>query len=408
MAASWRSEPRLIAAILAAALAPIVPAVLIFQSRLYFGQINDLPEYYASARMMLSGQGAGIYDLALLAAAQHELFPEMGQRVVGLYVPPFSAPLLVPVGLLPAGAAYAVWTSVLVSALVLSVFFLRAAFGLSVVQTLWLFAVLSLSGPAFESVRIGQLAPLLLLALSGALLALKGDRPLLAGFLLGVLLLKPQQLAPMVAYLLGCRRYRPLIGLVASGIVLVVLSLPLLGPAGYDNYWRLVSGSVEHTFSMQPELNPTARGQLLRIFPEAKGAVTLLAGALSICSLAGIAALGARLRQASWWLEAGLIAAVPLGLVTSLHCHDYDLLLLVPTVAALARSALRLNLPRWLPPAGMLVLAPYLLPFYTIVHNDYLLKAGGILNPMFVSLLATAVTLLAIAAGKSAPGENGV
>jgi hypothetical protein len=358
--------------------------------------------------MMLSGQGAGIYDLALLAAAQHELFPEMGQRVVGLYVPPFSAPLLAPVGLLPAGAAYAVWTSVLVSALVLSVFFLRAAFGLSVVQTLWLFAVLSLSGPAFESVRIGQLAPLLLLALSGAILKLKADRQWQAGVLLSVLLLKPQQLAPIVAYLAGCGRWRALSALVVGCLSLGALSLVLLGPAGYDNYWRLVSGSVEDTASMQPELNPTIRGQLLRIFPEAKSAVTLFACAVSMFSLAGIFAVGRRLRAASLWLEAGLIAAVPLGLVTSLHCHDYDLLLLVPTVAALARSALRLNLPRWLPPAGMLVLAPYLLPFYTIVHNDYLLKAGGILNPMFVSLLATAVTLLAIAAGKSAPGENGV
>lgn len=354
---------------------------------------------------MLAGRGAGIYDLALLGAAQHELFPDMGQRVVGLYVPPFAAPLLAPVGWLPAGAADAFWTSALVLALVLSLFVLRAAFRLSVVQTLWLFAVLSLSGPAFESVRIGQLAPLLLLALSGALLALKADRPFLSGFLLGVLLLKPQQLAPLVAYWLGCRRCRPLIGLVASGIVLVVLSLLLLGSAGYDNYWRLVSGSVEHTFSMQPEVNPTVRGQLLRFFPYAKGAITLLAGAISIFSLAGILALGAHLRKASWWLEGGLIAAVPLGLVTSLHCHDYDLMLLVPTVAALVERSAGLKLPVWLPPAGVIVLTPYLLPLYTVVHNDYLLQGGGIVNPLFVCLLVAACTLLALTLKEASGGK---
>ncbi|HEY9870437.1 MAG TPA: glycosyltransferase family 87 protein [Candidatus Obscuribacterales bacterium] len=380
---------------MAAVLAPVIPVLLIVQSRAYFGQVSDLPHFYAAARLILAGQGAQIYNVDILGAAEHQLFPEMGQRVVRMHMPPLAVPLLVPLGMLPVGVVDGVWTTTLVLALVASVVALKRIFALSAIQALWLSAVLSIWGPAFEAVRIGQLAPLQLLALSLAVGGFRKGQDLLAGLLLSILLLKPQQLIPLAVYLIGCRRYRAIAALVASSAVLAVLSLVLFGPGAYQTYFGQLAGSVEQSIWLQPELNPTFRGQLLRIFPYARTAVAMVSFALAVVALAAIFMVGRTRGKTARWLEAGLIAALPLGLITSLHCHDYDLLLLLPTVAALLKQARTTRLPPWLPALSMICLLPYLLPVYTIVHNDYVL-AGAVINPLFLSLLTMTCILEAM------------
>ncbi|HEY9713405.1 MAG TPA: hypothetical protein V6C72_08035, partial [Chroococcales cyanobacterium] len=66
-----------------------------------FGEISDLPEYYAPARMVLSGQGRDIYDLDKLGKVEQQIFPVMKDRVIGLYIPPQGMVMLVPLALLP-------------------------------------------------------------------------------------------------------------------------------------------------------------------------------------------------------------------------------------------------------------------------------------------------------------------
>lgn len=379
--------------ILFALLAPILPLVLIFSSQAWFGQISDFPEYYASARMMLEGQGALIYKLDSLGLVQHMLYPSMAERVVGLYIPPFALPWLLPLGWFEPATVPIVWTIVQIVAIALSLLILKQAFSLSIKAVLWLWAVLSISGPFYESLRIGQVAPLLLLGFSLALWAFKHNRQFLGSVALSVLLLKPQELAPFLVYLIGARRYSVIGYLIMLTGLLCGASLILIGADGYKNYFDLLGSSVENTVWMQPELSATFRGQLLRAFPDQKLMVTQVSSVILLGGLALTFYLGRRESRQPKWLEAGLATALPLGLVTSFHCHDYDLLLLVPSIVSLVKSGLVKNPPGWLVFVGLACTLPFLLPFYVEIHYQYLLQ-GGLINPLFWLLVCGSVLAL--------------
>src|SRR5438067_13650334 len=71
----------------------------------------DLAEFYVPARMILSGQGAGIYRYETYKAAVDAILP--GAVAVVLYAPPPGLPLLLPVGLLPVELLRWFWWSFL-------------------------------------------------------------------------------------------------------------------------------------------------------------------------------------------------------------------------------------------------------------------------------------------------------
>ncbi|MBI4534186.1 MAG: DUF2029 domain-containing protein [Candidatus Melainabacteria bacterium] len=379
--------------ILFALLAPILPLVLVLSSQAWFGKISDLPEYYAASRMMLEGQGALIYKLDNLGAVQHMLYPSMAERIVGLYIPPIALPWLLPLGWLEPAIAPIVWMLVQIVAVAASLLILRKIFALSSKAVLWLWAVLSISGPLYESLRIGQLAPLLLLGFSLAIMALKNNRPFLGSLALSALLLKPQELAPFLVYLVGARRYKVISYLIVLTVGLCGASLLLIGVDGYKNYLDLLSSSVANTLWMQSELSATVRGQLLRFFPEQKVLVTQISSVILVGVLALIFCLGRRESCKVRWLEVGLATAFPLGLITSLHCHDYDLLLLAPSIVALVKGGLVKNPHPWLACVGLAGTTLFLLPLYVVIHYQYLLQ-GGLINPLFWLLVCGTVLVL--------------
>jgi hypothetical protein len=96
---------------------------------------------------------------------------------------------------------------------------------------------------------------------------------------------------------------------------------------------------------------------------------------------------------------------MPLGLVTSLHCHDYDLLLLVPSAVALLKSSAARKLPAWTKLAGIAALPLFLQPVYTYIHYDGLLK-GMRINPLFIVLLIFAVVMFTLTASARSIEEH--
>lgn len=383
-----------------AAVAPIIPLLLIWQSQPFFGAVSDLPEYYASAKMILAGKAAQIYSLPWIRAAQHSWFPAMQDRFVPIFIPPPSLLLLSPLACVPPEVVWFVWSLLLLFSFVVSIFLLRRIFLLSASQTLWIFAVVFLSGPLYESLRLSQLAPVMLVAFCAALWAMRRGNPLLAGVCLAVLFFKPQVLLPYVIFLAGVRRWRMLACLSGVLVFLFLGSFMVFGVEGWQSYLSLLSGSAVNSVYMQPELCPTIRGQLLRFFAHSSlsiitgiNIVSLIASIVTYCLIFVIAR---RIRESDNWLEESLLVSMPLGMISCLHVHEYDLLLLVPSVVAFVRNKMFKRLPVALQLFFICVLPMFMLPIYLNIHYDWLLKGGGVnplflLNPFFIVLVIFAV-----------------
>jgi hypothetical protein len=369
-----------------AAVAILVPGYLVIMSvAAAFGKVSDLPQYYSAGWMFINQQGGQVYDMEKLFAVQKQLFPMLDpERIgIGLFLPPLAVPMLVPVALMPVSLAPFMWLSVLTACVAASLFVLSKYFKLSTVQVIWMVALVSLSGACYDSLRIGQLSPILLLSLCTTVWALRREQDVLAGLLLTAFWLKPQYIIPLGALIVGATRLPTAIFIAIGGLGLAALAVGIMGFDSFSQYIELVKAPSSLPF-MQPELNPTVRGQLLRVGCP----VELASGIGSIIMCASIAfalALGWKLRARSDWFERACIAVVPLMLVTALHCHEYDLLLLVPAMVALLKSDLAKHIPMPAQIAGFLMLIPLLLPIYLDVHYKYMLK-GGLYNPYFFIL----------------------
>ena len=380
---------RLITAIFAMVFSLAVPIIVLPLSVLTFGAVNDLPEYYASASLITRGRGADIYQLESLGQEEQRIFPPMDGRVVGLFIPPFSVPLLMPVVLMPAAAAPVVWTIFLSVCAAATCVVLRKTFALSTVATLWLIAIMCLSGPLYESLRIGQLAPLLVLAFSASFLNMRQGREIAAGALLSVLLLKPQELLPIMLYLLGASKWKVVGTTVAVGTVLALISVALVGVDGWHNYFSLISDVKLNTQYMQPQISATVRGQLLRLGGVASDSANLVSLLVLGLTSTFILFCGKKFKGD---LHGLLFIAVPLGLVTALHCHDYDLLLLAPSIVSLVRFEPAARIPAPVTLTAVLAAGVFMVPVYVMIHYQYLLK-GGLLNPGFIVLFIGAAAL---------------
>jgi len=401
LSARSTNGPPLVIPLLAALMAVSILAGLLVLASKSFGRVSDLPEYYCAARLVIAGSGAQVYDLAALGRAENTTFPSLAGRCIGLMVPPLAIPVLMPLGFCPPSWAPTLWKIINVSALLASLCLLKALGELDTKTFLWFLAWFALSGPLFESLRIDQLAPLLLLALCAALWALKHNHPIVAAFALSVFWLKPQQIWPFALVLLACKRFKVISIATIISILLGLVSWYLLGYKGITNY-AMVLSPVAEPF-MQSNLGPTIRGQLLRIFPQQSQAVMVF----SLLALIAISLLifftARRFASGKNAIEIGTLLAMPLGLLASLHCHDYDLILLAPAIVFLLKYASKLTSNRWLLLAFAILVIPFMLSFYEDIHYSYLLIKGGLINPYFGILLVFALgVLVLIIANKTA------
>ncbi|MBX9688384.1 MAG: glycosyltransferase 87 family protein, partial [Candidatus Obscuribacterales bacterium] len=348
-----------------------------------------------------SGQGADIYKLNSVFRIEHEYFPSMQERGVGFYIPPFATPLLAALGLLPPGISYLFFLSASCLSVLFSVHLLGRTFSLKLQGKAWLFAGLCLSGPLFESLKIAQLAPFLLFSISLFLLLSKQKKDYQSGAALSLLLLKPQELLPLALYLLAKRKLKVLASLILLTLVLAAISLSFLGPEGYNNYLELLKDSAANTRFMQPELSATFRGQFLRLCEPANQMANLASAALLLLSLLLIFGQ-AVFNKESKEPETLLSFALPLGLLSALHCHDYDLLLLAPWGLSLYLQKDTNALTKAAKIAISILFALLSLPLYVPIHYQWLLTQKAALNPIFIAFLAACVlSILQVRASKT-------
>jgi len=347
------------------------------------GKVFDLPEFYASARMILAGQGGQIYSPEAIRVVEQQFFA--GQAGQVFYIPPPAAWLVSPLGLFNPIACNIFWPLILILAVCGSLFLLQRSYNLSNRTMLWAAVALVYSGPEWESIRHGQLAPLLLLALCLALYFEKKNKTVLCAAALSLLLLKPQYLLPLFVFLLGAGRLKLVLYLVLDSVILAASSLIVLGKNCYIEYYNLLHYSAIHREWMKPEVGPTIRGQLLRFFPTADAQVLILSSILTAAFLLLCFWMGRHWQKHKNLFELGLLSVLPGSMLTALHCHNYDLLLLLPTCFVLCQCW-RIKTFQPLVCKSFLSLLLFMLPIYSWIHYYYLLR-GGIINPLFFSLV---------------------
>lgn len=380
-----------IVATLFAAIGVGVLLFFVFLSMNFIGKVSDLPEYYAPAKMVIAGQGAEAYTVTGIGEAQHRLFTDMNGRVVALFVPPQGLALITPIGFVPIDILHYVWKGLLLGSLIATFVLLQRTFSLGYKQTCYLVAGVTLSAACFEAMRIDQLAPVLLLSYTAAIYCLEKKKDIPAGLWLILMVLKPQQFLPFLAFLAGTKRWKTLAVCGAGFVVLTGIAFALIGQQGMQNYSALVS-SPDSAQYMQPELTPTLRGQLLRIIPSASSTIFSATSAIYLLSIAIAFALGRRFANQEKNILLGVLTVMPLALVLSMHCHTYDLLLITPTILLLFSDKVIAFNSGWKLAtiyAGII----FLLPVALNVHNDYLMK-GGILNPYFFLLLVFGIAMI--------------
>lgn len=366
---------------------------VLYIGRQYVALFTDIGQFYMNAKMMLDHDCSLLYKIVLVP--DHEswkLFPENSRRVF-TYLPPFSLPLLLPFGFIPKQIAVEIWTALLFAAIVLGIAILNKYFHLNTKQLCTLIGISAISAPVYESLRIGQVGPFLFLSMVLCMVALRKNKPILAGLSLIGMLFKPQELVPFVLFLLGTGRYKPIIVLGIAVAILSGVAYMFIGIDGYKDYIDLMAAMRSNSM-MSAELTPTIRGQLLKLFPTHADAIGVVGTVIMLAGWSAIFLIGRNLKESEHWLEDGLAAWLPFSVVTAMYWHYYDMLVLMPALIALGTRG------HWaeFPPICKLILLLgacfFLLPLYIFVHYYYLLHMNGPINPMVWTMLSFSICCL--------------
>ena len=191
---------------------------------------EDLPAFWMAGRMALEGAAAKAYDPAIFQAA----LPPPNDTLLWLNPPHFLL-LTAPLGLLSYGAAKAVML-VLTFAALAGVAKLAARGPLS-------YIAIALSPAAYASLLVLQLAPFIVLGLIFSLTQAKA-RPLLSGFVLALLTVKPQYglLVPVFLAAAGC--WRAFGAAAFFTLLLMALSALIFSVETWTSYFSAIAGGL--------------------------------------------------------------------------------------------------------------------------------------------------------------------
>lgn len=424
---------RLLIPAVCALLAVVTTSRFILEALPDYLNYGDLPQYMASVRMIMEGQGADIYRPPYLGPMEEKLFPGLMRHVV-IFVPPLALPVLMPIGLLPDSCPECLFTLIEALAVAGGVFALARAFRFSLYSTLWWLGLLALSAPVYETIRIGALSGFVFLFFALSLMFLRENRTVPAGLFLSFMLLVPQIAVPFLVFLAGAKKRKLLAWVFLFLLMLFAVSLLLIGPDGYAAYITFFEEVIlKNELGSRVDITTTLRGQLTRLFPGNYGTIFGVASAVWAVFFAWLFVAARRLRRSAdlrsehvasgdatdsasgdaaecasgtsrkaefnggWiggsWIVPAVMISMPFGLLFSPYIQIYDTLLIVPSLMALQASGLLARLPDWVKILFLPAMALFHSSPYSAIHYYYLLH-GGVINPFFVTLLIISIFLI--------------
>lgn len=190
----------------------------------------DFGSQYGAAYVAMHHGWSHLYDLQPL----HEF--EAANHLDGLAPfqhPPPDAWLAVPFLLLPLRSAALVWQALLLAALIAAAFVVSPARRWDRALTL-----LSIAGfqPVLFALGYGTVSPIVCLLLVGTLWALEGEKPVLAGVLLGLTVLKPQLTLLVAPILLAAGYWKTAVTAFVVMAAMALASVAVIGLSGARDY----------------------------------------------------------------------------------------------------------------------------------------------------------------------------
>jgi alpha-1,2-mannosyltransferase len=339
---------------------------------------TDFSSFWSAAKLALAGVPGSAWDPAAHAAFQRAHFsPEAGFAdgyYAFFYPPPFLL-ICLPLGLLPYGAALAVWL------LVTGAGYVVAMRGL--LPRHWPWALIALGFPGLLlNAEHGQNG-----ALSAALFGMAAlwldRRPGLAGICLGALCFKPQLVVLVVPALVLAGRWRALAWAAGTAWAMCVGSLLVFGVAAWEGF---VANS--HLAGTALEMGLVGFGKMASVFAGVRllgGPVVAAWAVQAVVSLVAVGAVGMVARRRAGGAAEVATVAVAACLATP-FLLDYDLMLLAVPLAWVVAAAER---DGFLPWEKLVLGAAFLLP---LVARAVGMTVGVPVAPLVVlGLLAVVV-----------------
>ncbi len=290
---------------------------------------TDFSNVWAAGKLVLDGQPEAPYDPVRQFAAEKEAFGGRPVPFFGWHYPPLFLIVAAGLALLPYGWALLVWTTLTLSAYLVT---LRG-----ILQRPETF-VLALAFPAtFVNLGHGQNGFLTAALLGGALLLLD-KRPIVAGVLVGLLAYKPQfgLLIPLV--LLATARWRMIGAAIATVLAAAAVATALFGM----KVWVAFAESTKFTRVIVLEAGDTGWEKIQSVFSAVRmwgGSIDAAYAAQAALALAAAVSLVWlwRSRAADELKSAALACAC---LLATPYVLDYDLVVLAVAIAFFARHGL--------------------------------------------------------------------
>ena len=310
----------------------------------------DFSSFYAAVKMIHEGQGSHLYNIAAQGHYQSSLFPNVATRSGTLLFlhPPFEALPYIPLAYLSYPAAYFVCLIMNVLLLLVTVAVLSPY--MAELKALWKpFPMLLLLGffPVFIDLLQGQDSIWLLLAFALAFDSLKKRNSLRGGIFLGLGLFKFQYALPFLVPFVLWRRWKVVGGFAITGVLLLLLSLPVTGIQGMLSYVSFLFGLTRVLASQRIQ---SVVGILSNTMPNIHGIVEMVIPNLFhsvlqkiiVVLLSGLAVLWATVRWplnrtlSETHFDLGYSLALVMSILVSYHLLLHDLsLLLIPFVLVL-------------------------------------------------------------------------
>ena len=206
---------------------------------------------YVAAQAGLRFGWSRIYDFTTLRQLS-QVFPAAERSIdaTATYIsPPLLAWLFVPLTLVPEPVAYLIWTLGALAALVWTWHVSAPYDGLA--KLTLLLAALAL-WPVMQVFYYGQPGVVVVALVALAWWLIRAERPISGGVALAfATALKPQVVILVPLALLAAGRIKPVVGWVAAGLLLAVLSAANIGIDGISSYWqalKLVQDDTGHAY----------------------------------------------------------------------------------------------------------------------------------------------------------------
>ncbi|KRE94585.1 hypothetical protein ASG76_09185 [Nocardioides sp. Soil774] len=189
---------------------------------------TDFIAFWSAGRLALHGRAVDAWDLDLIGAFELSLYPGLAGPTQWAY-PPTTLALVIPFGALPHLLAFAAWVVI-----GLAVYLFALAPLIRGHAHAWPVAL------AFPGLWLGipsGQVQFFVAALMGAALLLLPRRPVLAGILIGLLVIKPQMAVLLPIALVAGREWKAFAAAAITSIMAVAASTMAFGVSAYDAWW---------------------------------------------------------------------------------------------------------------------------------------------------------------------------